>query len=233
MKEIAHIRLLSLWIFLIPFIAINTCLWISVNYDFFQNTYFQVDEIGKSGFTIPYIDGSLSISRASRTFPQYLIFKPGMVLTAILLCIYWYKNNSLINYFKDTHNKNNAFMLFGILSAIFLIIHSLLLGVETDVKLYKFLRRVVLLSFIIFEIVAQALLVLNFYRLKEKINNFFNSNILKIKILLVSTLIIVAIASIPLLIKSGNVHFKHGLEWNYFIGVILFYLLTRLFWKKT
>ena len=118
-------------------------------------------------------------------------------------------------------------------SAIFLIIHSLLLGVETDVKLYKFLRRVVLLSFIIFEIVAQSLLVLNFYRLKEKINNFFNSNILKIKIILVSILITVAIVSIPLLIKSGNVHFKHGLEWNYFIGVILFYLLTRLFWKKT
>jgi uncharacterized membrane protein YidH (DUF202 family) len=123
-------------------------------------------------------------------------------------------------------------MVFGVLSAIFLIIHSLLLGVETDVKLFKFLRRVVLLSFIIFEIVAQSLLVLNFYRLKEKINNFFNSNILKIKIILVSVLITVATVSVPLLIKSGNVHFKHGLEWNYFIGVILFYLLTRLFWKK-
>ena len=232
MKEIAHIRLLSLWIFLIPFIAINTCLFISINYHLFENTFFVVDQIGRSGFSIPYLDGSLSISRASRTFPQYLIFKPGMVVTAILLCIYWYKNNSLINYFKDTHNKNNAFMVFGVLSAIFLIIHSLLLGVETDVKLFKFLRRVVLLSFIIFEIVAQSLLVLNFYRLKEKINNFFNSNILKIKILLVSVLITVAIVSVPLLIKSGNVHFKHGLEWNYFIGVILFYLLTRLFWKK-
>jgi hypothetical protein len=81
--------------------------------------------------------------------------------------------------------------------------------------------------------VAQSLLVLNFYRLKEKINNFFNSNILKIKIILVSVLITVAIISIPLLIKSGNVHFKHGLEWNYFIGVILFYLLTRLFWKNS
>ncbi len=140
--------------------------------------------------------------------------------------------NIFDHYFKDTHNKNNAFMVFGVLSAIFLIIHSLLLGIETDVKLFKFLRRVVLLSFIIFEIVAQSLLVLNFYRLKEKINNFFNSNILKIKIILVSVLITVAIVSIPLLIKSGNVHFKHGLEWNYFIGVILFYLLTRLFWKK-
>ena len=233
MKEIAHIRLLSLWIFLISFIAINLCLLISTNSIFLDNTFFQVDEIGKSKFTIPYFDGGLSISRASRTFPQYLIFKPGMVITSILLFVYWYKNNSLINYFKDTHDKNNAFMVFGILSAIFLIIHSLLLGVETDVKLFKFLRRVVLLSFIIFEIVAQSLLVLNFYRLKEKINNFFNSNILKIKILLVSVLITVAIVSVPLLIKSGNVHFKHGLEWNYFIGVILFYLLTRLFWKKS
>ena len=232
MKEIASIRRLSLWIFLTPFIAINTCLLISVNYDFFQNTYFQVDEIGKSGFTIPYLDGSLSISRASRTFPQYLIFKPGMVLTAILLCIYWYKNNSLINKFKNKINKRNAFMVFGILSAIFLVIHSLLLGVETDIKIFKFLRRVVLLSFIIFEIIAQTILVLNFYRLKLEINNFFNLSIFKLKIILVSVLITVAVLSVPILITSGNVHFKHGLEWNYFIGVILFYLLTRFFWKK-
>ena len=233
MKEIASIRRLSLWIFLIPFIAINTCLLISVNYDFFQNTYFQVDEIGKSGFTIPYLDGSLSISRASRTFPQYLIFRPGMVLTAILLCVYWYKNNSLINLFKNEINKRNVFMIFGILSAIFLIIHSLLLGVETDIKIFKFLRRVVLLSFIIFEIVAQTMLVLNFYRLKQQINDYFNLSVLKLKIILVSVLITVAVLSIPILITSGNVHFKHGLEWNYFIGVILFYLLTRFFWKKT
>ena len=232
MKEIASIRRLSLWIFLVPFIAINTCLLISVNYDFFQNSYFQVDDIGKSGFTIPYLDGSLSISRASRTFPQYLIFKPGMVLTAILLCIYWYKNNSLINQFKNEINKRNAFMIFGILSAVFLVVHSLLLGVETDIKIFKFLRRVVLLSFIIFEIVAQTMLVLNFYKLKQKINDYFNLSILKLKIILVSVLITVAVLSIPILITSGNVHFKHGLEWNYFIGVTSFYLLTRFFWKK-
>ena len=232
MKEIASIRRLSLWIFLIPFIAINTCLLISINYHLFENTIFSVDQIGRSGFAIPYLDGSLSISRASRTFPQYLIFKPGMVLTAILLCVYWYKNNSLINQFKNEINKNNAFMVFGILSAIFLVIHSLLLGVETDIKIFKFLRRVVLLSFIIFEIVAQSILVLNFYRLKQEINNYFNLSVLKLKIILVSILITVAVLSIPILITSGNVHFKHGLEWNYFIGVILFYLLTRFFWKK-
>ena len=232
MKEIAQIRSLSLWIFLVPLIAINVCLLISINYHFFSNTFFSVDQIGRSGFTIPYLDGSLSISRASRTFPQYLIFKPGMIITAILLCFYWYKNNILINHFKNTNYKKNNFMIFGILSAIFLVIHAIFLGLETDIKIFKLLRRFVLLSFIIFEIIAQSILVINFYKLKNQLKDFFNPNILKLKILLVSVLIFVAIISIPVLIMNGNIHFKHGLEWNYFIGIILFYLLTSLFWKK-
>ena len=232
MNEITQIRKLSLWIFFVPFIAINLCLIISQNYFFFENTFFSVDMIGRSNFTIPYLDGSLSISRASRTFPQFLIFKPGMVITAVLLFFYWFKNNTIINHFKNTENKKNNFMIFGILSAVFLIIHSLLLGIETDIKMFKLLRRVVLLGFIIFEIVAQSILVVNFYKLNIRLKKFFNPNILKLKILLVSVLIFVAIISIPLLIMSGNIHFKHGLEWNYFIGVILFYLLTSFFWKK-
>ena len=80
MHEIAQIRRLSIWIFFIPLIAINFCLIISQNYYLLENTIFIVDQIGRSGFSIPYLDGSLSISRASRTFPQYLIFKPAMFL---------------------------------------------------------------------------------------------------------------------------------------------------------
>ena len=109
MKEISRIKSLSLWIFIVPFVAINICLLISVNYNLFENTLFTVDQIGRSKFSIPYLDGSLSISRSSRTFPQYLIFKPGMLATGILLCIYWYKNNILINYFKNTYYKKNNF----------------------------------------------------------------------------------------------------------------------------
>ena len=73
MKETVQIRKLSLWIFFLPLIAINLCLFISVNYHLLENTIFSVNQIGRSGFTIPYLDGSVSISRASRTFPQFLI----------------------------------------------------------------------------------------------------------------------------------------------------------------
>ena len=89
-----------------------------------------------------------------------------------------------------------------------------------------------MLSFIIFEIVAQAYLVLTFYSLKKKLDKFINKKYLKMKLFLVSFLIVVAIISIPLISLPGNKVLKHALEWDYFLGVITFYLLTFLMWRN-
>ena len=233
MREITQIRKLSLWIFFLPLIAINLCLFISVNPSLLEGTIFTVDQIGRSGFSIPYLDGSLSISRASRTFPQYLIFKPSMIITGILLFYYWNNNNNLICKIRHTENFKYKFRIFGILSAIFLIIHSIFLGVKFDIQIYKLFRRVVLLLFIIFELIAQGMLVYYLFNIKSKIYDITNKKILVIKMILVSILVIVAFASLPILVTKGNTHFKHALEWNYFVGVITFYLLTFFFWKRT
>jgi len=232
MKEITQIRKLSLWVFFTPLLAINLCLLISQNPEFLENTIFQVDHIGRSGFSIPYFDGSLSISRASRTFPQYLIFKPAMIFTAIIVYFYWLNNNNLVNKLKAT-NINYKFKTFGILSAIFLAIHSIFLGIKFDIQIYKLMRRVVLLLFIIFEIIAQGILVYHFYKIKNKLEELINKKVLVMKIILVSILATVAILSLPILVDKGNTHFKHALEWNYFVGVILFYLFSRFLWRGT
>ena len=232
MPQITQIRRLSIWIFFIPLLAINFCLFISQNPGFLDNTFLEVDMIGRSGFSIPYLDGSLSISRASRTFPQYLIFKPSMIITAILLYHYWGSNNNLVNELYST-KVNYKFKIFGILSAIFLAIHSIFLGIKFDIQIYKLFRRVVLLLFIIFELIAQGYLVYHLYKLKDKLNDFIDQKILTIKLILVTILVVVAILSLPTLVTKGNTHFKHMLEWNYFVGVILFYLLSRFFWRRT
>ena len=62
----------------------------------------------------------------------------------------------------------------------------------------------------------------------EDVNNY----VLILKIILVTILVIVALTTLPIVVSSGNIHFKHALEWNYFVGVILFYFLTYMFWKK-
>ena len=232
MPEITQIRKLSIWIFLIPLFAINLCLLISQNPDFLEDTIFAVDQIGRSGFSIPYLDGSLSISRASRTYPQYLVFKPSMILTAVFLYFYWNNNNKLINKLYSS-NINFKFKTFGILSAVFLAIHSVFLGIKFDIQIYKLLRRVVLLLFIIFEIIAQGILVYHFFKIKNKLADLINRKVLFLKAILVLILSTVAILSLPMLLSKGNTHFKHALEWNFFIGVILFYLFTRFFWRRT
>ncbi len=231
MEDINQIKKVSIWIFIVPVVALNLCLLISVNYILLEDTVFSVDQIGRSGFTIPYIDGSLSISRSARTYPSYLVFKPAMIITSILLIKYWLANNRLFSYLEDLHKKK-YFMLFGIGSALFLILHSIFLGLAIENDLYKFFRRFILLGFIIFEITAQTLLVINIFKIKTKVKELINNKILILKAILVIVLIIVAIFAAPILNSTEHTHFKHALEWNYFIGVVLFYLLTFLFWKK-
>ena len=232
MGEINQILRLSLLIFFIPLISINLCLLISVNYSLFDGTIFAVDFIGRSNFTIPYLDGSLSISRASRTYPQYLIFKPAMVITSLMLIFYWSKTNSFLKIVLNKE-KNFYFKFFGIFSAIFLLIHSILLGVNFEISFLKLLKRVFLLCFILFEIAAQGTLIFIIFKNNMILKNFYSEKILKLKLFLVSILVLVALISLPILNSDNYIHFKHGLEWNYFIGVIGFYLLTRLFWKRT
>ena len=226
MDSIQKVKSITLWIFIVPFFAINTCLILITQ---FHGLFHPEDVILN---TIPYIDGGASISRTARVFPTYLIFKPAMFLTSYLLIKYWIYNKNIILTFDEDNKNVSKIIFFGIGSAILLTIHSIFLGIKFDYDLYKLFRRVVMLLFIIFEIVAQVYLVITLYKLKDKILDKINLKFLKLKGLLVSLLIIVAILAIPIVSMPGNKFIKHALEWDYFVGVISFYLLTYFMWKK-
>ena len=249
MHELSKIRLLGLWIFLIAFFSVNICLILSQvfifreidgqtpgNY-FYHWKIFEIgDAIGERGsdWIVPYIDGVSSISRVVRVFPNSLIFKPAMFLVGIFLIRYWLLNSKLIKDLElEFQNKELKKMLFfGISSAIFLIIHTIFLGINFDISIYKLFRRVILLCFIFFEITAQYYLIKIYFKNNEKIKNFINQKILISKKILVYTLILIAILIMPFLPFNNLKIMKHMLEWNYFLGVILFYLLTFFLWKK-
>ena len=234
MHEINKVKSISIWIFIVPFVGVNTCLILVTQ---FHGLFPNNEDIIHNAF--PYFDGQASISRTARPYPSWLVFKPAMFLTSFLLIKYWLYNKKIIEFFNYDHKYKKKIIFFGIASAIALTIHSIFLGIKFDNDLYKLFRRVIMLSFIIFELVAQAYLVATFYSLKEKLKNYINSVYLKMKIVLVTTLIVVAIISIPIISLPGDdflgfnlKFFKHALEWDYFLGVITFYLLTFKMWKK-
>ena len=227
MDTINKVKSISIWIFIIPFLAVNTCLILITSFhELFPNKAQII------GFTIPYIDGGTSISRTARVFPTYLIFKPAMFLTAYLLIRYWLYIKDIILNIHGEHQNLRKILIFGIGSAISLVIHSIFLGIKFDYDLYKLFRRVIMLVFIIFEVVAQAYLVITLYSIKNKLLSFINLKYLKLKAILVSILVFVMIVSIPIVSMPGNKHIKHALEWDFFLGVILFYVLTFFMWKK-
>ena len=234
MDQINKVKSISIWIFLVPFIAVNTCLLMVTQFHgLFPN---QEDIIHN---TFPYFDGGASISRTARPYPSWLVFKPAMFLTSYLLIKYWLYNKEIIKSFERDHKNIKKIIFFGVASAIALSIHSIFLGIKFDNDLYKLFRRVIMLSFIIFEIVAQAYLVATLYSFKDKLLKYINPNILRLKLVLVSLLIVVAFISIPIISLPGDnflnlnlKFFKHALEWDYFIGVITFYMLTFFMWKK-
>ena len=234
MEQINKARSISIWIFIVPFVAVNTCLILITQ---FQGLFPNQEDIIHN--TIPYFDGGASMSRTARPYPSWLVFKPAMFLTSFLLIKYWSFNKNIVSLFEKDHKNINKIFYFGVASAIALTIHSIFLGIKFDNDLYKLFRRVIMLTFIIFEIVAQAYLVATLYSFKDKLSKYINKIFLTLKLFLVSVLILVAVVSVPIISLPGNdvlgfnvKFFKHGLEWNYFIGVITFYLLTFFMWKN-
>ena len=107
MDKIAKIKSISIWIFIVPFLALNICLILITQFHgFFPN---QEDIIHN---TIPNIDGGAAISRTARVFPTYLIFKPAMFLTSYLLIKYWLYNREIILSFKKDHKYIKYILLF-------------------------------------------------------------------------------------------------------------------------
>ena len=241
MDQINKAKSISIWIFIVPFVAVNTCLIITTQFHSLMEIYYGSNESEQYQLNniFPYIDGKASISRTARFFPTYWIFKPAMFLTSFLLIKYWIYNKNIFNHFDQQNENISKFFYFGIASAIALTLHSIFLGIKIDNDFYKLFRRIIMFVFIIFEVVAQVYLVKALYSTKHKIFNYINQTILRLKLFLVSILVIVAFISIPIISLPGDnfyginlKYLKHALEWDYFIGVISFYLLTFFMWKK-
>tara|TARA_B100001057_G_scaffold284191_1_gene284516 strand:- start:664 stop:1350 length:687 start_codon:yes stop_codon:yes gene_type:complete len=227
MISIDKVKSISVWIFIIPFISINTCLLIVTNFH-------QILEPGVPIFpTFPYFDGGVSISRTVRYYPLYLIFKPAMFITSYFLIRYWLNTKNIINYFHKDYIHTKKIIFFGVSSAVLLTIHSIFLGIKFDNDLYKLFRRIIMLSFIIFELIAQAYLIKFFYEIRIKLINYIDIVFLKMKRVLITFLIVISIITLPFLPFDNFKFLKHAIEWNIFLGVIMFYLLTHLMWKKT
>ena len=191
---------------------------------------------GFSKIKNPYFYGEVSISRTARYFPAILVFKSLIILSAVMLFLYW-KNN--LNLFRELRNENTllkfskSFFYLGVFSCIFLILHATFLGLDIDSKLFAKIRKLIIVLFILFEILAQITLTKILYKCREELKKYINFSILRIKIVFVTMVFFITCVAFTILaFGDPSTSFKHILEWNYFSLLLIFYLLSYLLWKR-
>ena len=185
-----------------------------------------------SGSVFPFIYGETSISNIVKRYPVNFIFKPLIYISCIIMILYWFSYNKIINHTYDSKKINN-FFIFGTLSSLFLFLHVTFLGHEFDNKILKLIKRLMLIFFIFFYVIAQYYLVKDLYKLKNKIKNFINLIFLRLKIILVISVILATIIILAILtINNLSSKLDYILEWNYFSILLIYYLFSFLMWKK-
>ena len=190
-----------------------------------------ISSLGAQVSINPFIYGETSISNIVKRFPINLVFKPLLFISVIFMFLYWKNYNFLFN--QILKSKNEKFVFFGIASAVFLFFHVLFLGMEIDNKIFKLLRKLVIVFFILSEIIAQTLLSIRLFNNKKELSYYCNIYIINIKLLFVIIIFSISLIVIfILLIYDLSNKVDYILEWNYFAGLLFYYLLSALMWKK-
>lgn len=105
---------------------------------------------------IPYIEGCTSISRAGRNGDAIFIFRAGMMVNAVLLAFFWWKQKQALL----SLSPGSRFIPFivgwlGMIGAAFFLLYVDFLGYEGD--FYRSMRRLGIVVFFSFTYIAQLL----------------------------------------------------------------------------
>ena len=187
---------------------------------------------GTSGSVNPFIYGEVSISNLVKRYPISYLFKPLLIITSFLMIFYWLTYQKIFCNIAKI-KKINKFTIFGVLSGIFLFFHIFFLGSTIDNDIFQKLRKLILVLFILFEILAQFFLIKRLYLNIDKFKNYISKRILNIKIIFISFIIICSAVVISIL-SFNNLDSKidYILEWNFFALLLFFYLLCAFMWNK-
>ena len=148
------------------------------------------------------------------------------------MIMYWLYYQKIFNVLEK-EQRIKKFFIFGILSSVFLFVHVFFLGVEINNIIFIKLRKLVILLFILCELNAQFFLAKRIFICRNLISDFTFKTVIYLKITFVATMILISTIIIGILaIYNLPANVDYFLEWNYFLVLLFFYLLSSIMWKN-
>ena len=139
-----YLRALPLWAAVVPLVTINVCYLVGVALEHLPAC-------------IPYFSGCTSVSSTGRIAPEALIFKAGMLSSAVVLALLWHRCATFLQLGGQTPRRIIPLRVFGLLAVLFLVLYAVTLGLREDE--YRFLRRIGIDGFALSSLLAQVLFI--------------------------------------------------------------------------
>jgi len=206
---------------LIPLLTVHVCYVLSAS-------------AGVIPTCIPYLDGCTSISATGRHGWGYVLFKAGMLTSALLLIAYWRLCRDWLLAAGDADGPALRSLLWlGTAGALGTMVYTVFLGHEGDI--YNLLRRFGVTLSLGLTVLAQLLLVWRLRRLRDKGDReSIPSRILKAKTWLVTALLLLGLGSIPVSnFVADKDPVENAIEWVFCLLMSGFYLLTAVAWQRS
>jgi len=181
---------------------------------------------------IPLLEGCTTISSAGRYGISYLLFKAGMLPTAVLLTFFWPACRRWFLALGGTDSFGlRAMVSLGVIAAAFLVLYSVFLGSDGDI--YRLLRRFGVTVHFSFSYLAQVLLLNRLWDSRREpsfhLPHYISSGMLAVSVLM----LVLGLISIPVgeIIADPGDRIINVIEWNFALLLFGWYLLLWLAWR--
>lgn len=138
-------RALSLWAAILPLVTFNVSYLIAAGLEHVPTC-------------IPYIEGCTSVSSTGRHLPESLIVKAGILPSAAILLLFWYRCATFLQLGGRGPSWVAAMRVIAVLVMLSLIVYGLTLGMREE--LYRDIRRIAIDSFALSNFASQLLFVI-------------------------------------------------------------------------
>ena len=213
----------------LTFLAINTC-------------FVMAASNGHIPWCFPYLEGCVSISKASRNLPEIQIYRFAIMASAVLMVSYW---TLCGHWIKQLHQefvspgsqlsgnkRRRMFVAIGIIASICLAINAVLIGNHDE--LLKDLRQISVTTFFFGAILAQCIFALELKRIVMQNNLYQLNKMSNFKITLCITQVLLAILAICIApFFSQKSYIENIAEWNIVLLMVAFFVSTGICWKQT
>lgn len=206
--------------FLLPVAVVHACYAIATS-------------AGYLPLCVPYVDGCTSISATGRHGLAYVVFKAGILPTAVLLALFWRAAADWLAVLGDGSRRARDWVRWlGFTGAAFLVLYTVALGHKGD--FYNLMRRFGVTLYFGASYLAVIVLVSRLERLARAGSTAVPRRLLRALVALATVLLALGLGSIPVSnFVADKDPIENAIEWVFTLLLFACYGLVGLAFRAT